>query len=96
MFIFYDLQYGEAGCVRKIETAAIDTPDSTRFDSGVQNFTVNGKIYGVPNDLAPMVFWYNKDLCQKAGVDPTKIQDWDDFVDAVKKCQVAGITPVAC
>jgi raffinose/stachyose/melibiose transport system substrate-binding protein len=56
---------------------------------------VNGKIYGVPNDLAPIVFWYNKDLCQKAGVDPTKIQYWDDFVDAAKKCLAAGITPAA-
>jgi raffinose/stachyose/melibiose transport system substrate-binding protein len=52
-------------------------------------------MYGLPADLAPMVFWYNKDLCQKAGVDPTKIQYWDDFVDAVKKCQAAGITPAA-
>jgi raffinose/stachyose/melibiose transport system substrate-binding protein len=67
----------------------------TFYPAGIQNFTVNGKIYGVPNDLAPMVFWYNKDLCQKAGVDPTKIQDWDDFVDAAKKCQAVGITPVA-
>ncbi|MBV9998952.1 MAG: extracellular solute-binding protein [Verrucomicrobia bacterium] len=67
----------------------------TFYPAGVQNFTVNGKMYGLPADLAPMVFWYNKDLCQKAGVDPTKIQYWDDFVDAVKKCQAAGVTPVA-
>ena len=46
-------------------------------------------------DVAPIVFWYNKDLVQKAGVDPTKIKDWDDFIDAVKKCQAAGITPLA-
>jgi raffinose/stachyose/melibiose transport system substrate-binding protein len=67
----------------------------TFYPAGIQNFTVNGKIYGLPNDLAPIVFWYNKDLCQKAGVDPTKIQYWDDFVDAVKKCQAAGIIPAA-
>jgi len=42
-----------------------------------------------------MVFWYNKELCAKAGVDPAKIKYWDDFIDAVKKCQVAGVTPVA-
>jgi raffinose/stachyose/melibiose transport system substrate-binding protein len=28
-------------------------------------------------------------------VDPTKFQQWDDFVDAVKKCLAAGVTPVA-
>ncbi len=67
----------------------------TFYPAAVQNFVVEGKSYGLPNDLAPIVFWYNKDLLQKAGVDPTKIQYWEDFVDAVKKCQAAGITPIA-
>ncbi len=49
----------------------------------------------LPNDLAPIVFWYNKELCQKAGVDPTQIRYWDDFVEAVKKIKAAGITPIA-
>ena len=65
------------------------------YPATIQNFTVEGKIYGLPNDVAPIVLWYNKELCQKAGVDPTKIQYWEDFVDAVKKCQAAGITPIA-
>jgi len=67
----------------------------TFYPAGVQNFTYQGKSYGLPNDVGPMVFWYNKELCAKAGVDPAKIKYWDDFIDAVKKCQVAGVTPVA-
>ena len=67
----------------------------TFYPAGVQNFTFQGKTYGLPLDVAPIVFWYNKDLVQKAGVDPTKIKDWDDLIDAVKKCQAAGITPLA-
>jgi raffinose/stachyose/melibiose transport system substrate-binding protein len=67
----------------------------TFYPATLQNFTVDGKVYGLPNDAAPIVLWYNKELCQKAGVDPTKIQSWEDFVDAVKKCQAAGIIPVA-
>ena len=67
----------------------------TFYPATIQNFTVDGKTYGLPNDLGPIVFWYNKELCQKAGVDPTKIQYWEDFVEAVKKCQAAGVTPVA-
>ena len=67
----------------------------TFYSATIENFTVKGKIYGVPNDVGPVVLWYNKELCQKAGVDPTKIKQWNDFVDAVKKCQAAGITPVA-
>jgi raffinose/stachyose/melibiose transport system substrate-binding protein len=67
----------------------------TFYPATVQNFTVDGKIYGVPNDLGPIVFWYNKELCNKAGIDPTKIQYWEDFVDAAKKCKAAGVTPIA-
>jgi len=65
------------------------------YPAGVQNFIVDGKSYGLPNDVAPIVFWYNKELCQKAGVDPTKIKEWDDFLEAVKKCKAAGVTPIA-
>src|SRR6201996_4837074 len=67
----------------------------TFYPAGVQNFTYQDKTYGLPLDVAPIVFWYNKDLVKKAGVDPTKIKDWDDFIDAVKKCQAAGVTPLA-
>jgi raffinose/stachyose/melibiose transport system substrate-binding protein len=67
----------------------------TFYPATLQNFTVGGKVYGLPNDAAPIVLWYNRELCQKVGVDPTKIQSWDDFADAVKKCQAAGITPAA-
>jgi raffinose/stachyose/melibiose transport system substrate-binding protein len=66
----------------------------TFYPAGIQNFTYEGKSYGLPNDVGPMVFWYNKELCQKAGVDPTKIIYWEDLIDAVKKCQAAGITPL--
>ena len=67
--------------------------NETFYPATAQNFVVDGKAYGVPNDLAPMVFWYNKELCQKAGVDPTQIKQWEDFIDAVKKLKAAGITP---
>src|SRR5262249_62385903 len=67
----------------------------TFYPAGIQNFTYEGKSYGLPNDVGPMVFWYNKELCQKADVDPTKITYWEDLIDAVKKFQAAGITPLA-
>jgi raffinose/stachyose/melibiose transport system substrate-binding protein len=69
--------------------------NETFYPAAAQNFVVDGKAYGVPNNLAPMVFWYNKELCQKAGVDPTQIRYWGDFVEAVKKIKAAGITPIA-
>ena len=41
-----------------------------------------------------VVFWVNRDLAQKAGIDPDGIKTWDDFLTAVKKAKAAGITPI--
>jgi raffinose/stachyose/melibiose transport system substrate-binding protein len=85
-----------AGVCQDITKAASEGGfKDTFYPAAVQNFAVAGKLYGLPNDVGPIILWYNKDLCQKAGVDPRKIQYWDDFVEAVKKCQVAGIIPAA-
>ena len=52
-------------------------------------------VYGLPDSVWPIVFWYNKELCEKAGVDPSRIKYWEDLLDAVKKCKANGITPMA-
>jgi len=62
--------------------------------SGVGAFTYEGKINGAPRDSSLVVLWYNKELAAKAGVDPTKIRTWDDFLAAVKKAKAAGVTPI--
>jgi raffinose/stachyose/melibiose transport system substrate-binding protein len=67
----------------------------TFYPAAVQNFSFDRKYYGLPNDVAPEVLFYNKELCQKAGVDPTQIHYWEDLIEAVKKCKAAGITPMA-
>lgn len=86
----------QAGVVQDITAAIADGGfKDTFYPAGIQNFTYQGKTYGLPNDIGPVVFWYNKDLCAKASVDPTTIKTWDDFIDAVKKFQAAGITPIA-
>jgi len=39
--------------------------------------TVDGKVYGLRNDLAPVLFWYNKKLLEEFGYDaPTT---WEDY-----------------
>ena len=85
----------QAGICQDITSAIGGEFKDSFYPAGVQNFIVDGKSYGLPNDVAPIVFWYNKELCQKAGVDPTKIKEWDDFLEAVKKCKAAGVTPIA-
>jgi raffinose/stachyose/melibiose transport system substrate-binding protein len=85
----------QAGVCQDITSTVGGEFKDSFYPAGVQNFVVDGKSYGLPNDVAPIVFWYNKELCQKAGVDPTKIKQWGDLLDAVKKCKTAGVTPIA-
>lgn len=39
--------------------------------------TIDGKVYGLRNDLAPVLFWYNKDLLTQFGYDIPKT--WEDY-----------------
>ena len=41
-----------------------------------------------------VVFFYNKNLFAKAGVDGNAVKSWDDLLGAVKKLQAAGIVPI--
>ncbi|SMB97716.1 ABC transporter substrate-binding protein [Deinococcus hopiensis] len=47
--------------------------------------TANGKRYAMPWDSGPVVLFYRRDLYQQAGINPTNIQTWDDFIAAGKK-----------
>lgn len=62
--------------------------------AAMQAYTVDGKVYGVPQQMSVVGFFYNKDLFAKAGVDASSIKTWDDLLAAVKKFQAAGITPI--
>jgi len=42
------------------------------YPAGVQAFIADGKSYGYLTALFRVVFWYNKELCEKANVDPTR------------------------
>ncbi|MBV9674580.1 MAG: carbohydrate ABC transporter substrate-binding protein, partial [Verrucomicrobia bacterium] len=85
----------QAGICKDITKAIAGPFQDSFYPAGIQNFMYQGKSYGLPNDIGPIIFWYNKELCEKAGVDPTKITYWEDLLDAVKKCKAAGVTPIA-
>ncbi|MBB6346701.1 ABC transporter substrate-binding protein [Nonomuraea muscovyensis] len=49
--------------------------------------TVTGKdggVYAMPWEVNPVGFFYRADLFKKAGIDPEKIQTWDDAIEAGK------------
>ena len=50
----------------------------------------NGKSYALPIDSGPEVFFYNKAVFDKAGVDGESIKTWDDYYEAAKKVRATG------
>lgn len=48
----------------------------------VDAVTLDGKIYGVPLDVGPMMFVYRKDLLDRLGLQPPKT--WDEFAQVAK------------
>lgn len=49
----------------------------------VDMFTKDGNIYGIPNQVAPMLFGYNKALFEEAGIaEPPKT--WDEAIEDAK------------
>ncbi|WP_241674881.1 extracellular solute-binding protein [Paenibacillus luteus] len=51
--------------------------------------TIDGKIYGIPNNMYTMGLLYNKKLFKEAGLDPNKAPaNWDEFVDYAKKLTI--------
>ena len=76
-------------------TNAIDGDFKDSFyPAAVQAFAAEGKSYGLPDSVGPIVFWYNKELCERADVDPSAIKYWEDLLDAVQKCKAAGVIPI--
>jgi raffinose/stachyose/melibiose transport system substrate-binding protein len=84
----------EAGVIEDLTEPTRGYAD-TIAPSAVSAFTVNGRLYGVPQALTEVGFFYNKDLFRKAGIDAATIKTWDDFLGAVRKLKGAGITPLS-
>jgi raffinose/stachyose/melibiose transport system substrate-binding protein len=88
------LEQIQAGFCQDISKAIAGDFKDSFYPAGVQAFMSEGKSYGLPDSAGPIVFWYNKELCEKAGVDPIEIKYWEDLLEAVKKCKEAAVTPI--
>ncbi|MGA3121582.1 MAG: extracellular solute-binding protein [Polyangiaceae bacterium] len=47
--------------------------------------TVDGRIYALPNDVHPVMLAYRRDLVAQLGIDVTKLDTWDAFVEAGRR-----------
>ena len=51
----------------------------------VDIYSKNGNYYGICYHVGAAMVFYNKALCEAAGIDYTKIKTWDDYYNAAKK-----------
>jgi raffinose/stachyose/melibiose transport system substrate-binding protein len=84
----------QAGLCQDITNAIDENFKDSFYPAGLHAFMVEGKLYGLPDSVGPVVFWFNKELCENAGVDPCAIKNWEDLLDAIQKCKAAGIIPI--
>jgi raffinose/stachyose/melibiose transport system substrate-binding protein len=84
----------DAGVVKDITDAMRGEWEAELSPTSVRAMTYKDRVYGVPMMVSQVGFWYNKELMQKAGVDPQAIKTWDDLLAAVKKLKEAGVTPL--
>lgn len=62
-----------------------DQIDASAFPTTVRNaFTVGGKLYAVPANMATLVLYYNKDMFAKAGITAAPKTEADFIADAKK------------
>lgn len=88
-------EQAEQGVMRDIGSRIEQTGCSEVHSAGGKaSFTVDGKIYGLPMYASNVVFWYNKDLAKKAGINPQEIKTWNDFLVQVETAKKAGVTPI--
>ncbi len=67
--------------------------DSSAFPASVKSaFTVNGKLYAVPANMATLVLYYNKTMFAKAGITAPPATEAAFIADA-KKLTTGGSTP---
>ena len=85
----------KAGVMRPIDDLLTPEVKANIGPAGLNAFTRGGHVYGLAQNVAQVVLWYNKKLLAQAGVDPASMSTWDGFIAGVKKIKAAGITPIA-
>lgn len=75
-----------------VDLSAFNAQDEAdKFVSGPWNkLQMDGKPYAMPIDSGPEMFFYNKAVFDKAGVDGASIRTWDDYYEAAKKIRATG------
>lgn len=71
-------------------------PITDYYDSLLQAFTLNSRLYGIPKDFSTLALYYNKEIFDTYKVAyPTSEDTWFDFLDKALQLKRAGVeTPL--
>ncbi|SDR99028.1 ABC transporter substrate-binding protein [Microlunatus soli] len=79
------LTYGQAGISADLRSELGADFLGDFFESANQEYTLDGKQYGVGWMAQTFGIFYNPRLLRRAGVDGESIETWDDLIDAADK-----------
>ncbi|QGQ98043.1 extracellular solute-binding protein [Paenibacillus psychroresistens] len=82
--------YSKAGFIRDLS----DQPWIKDFTpSVIEAISINGKIYGTPNEMVVLGVYYNKEIFTKLALKtPT---NWDEFLAVCEAIKSEGLTPIS-
>lgn len=76
-------EFAAAGQLLDLSQALAPYTDLTVGAKALASY--QGKFAAIPNQLKPKVWYYRKDMFEKAGIDPSAVKTYDDYMAAGKK-----------
>jgi multiple sugar transport system substrate-binding protein len=90
----WSAEFGQAGWLQELDKSAVP---NDLIQPALDAVSWRGKVYGLPKFTSVQTMFWNKDLYQKAGLDPEAgPQNWDEFVQSAKKLTTGGQYGYAC
>lgn len=77
------LTYSEKDILKNLDTVLGDELTADQYhEKGIESATVNGEVFGLPLDIHPLMFYWNKDMFEAAGLDPEQPpQTREEFIE---------------
>ena len=91
-----DIEFGKFANFMKGDIQLLPLNDIVEPELGnivkarVDIYSKDGNYYGICFHVGAAVIWYNKELCDSAGIDYTTIKTWDEYYEAAKKFKEAN------
>jgi raffinose/stachyose/melibiose transport system substrate-binding protein len=90
------LSYIYAPAMKSGQLAELNPKDYANYDffpGSFDNFSYNGKLYGLPYEVTTIFFYYNEGVFAENGVKVPA--NYQELLDAVKAFKAKGVTPIA-